>query len=94
MLGLVRRKPSSVAMDRIALTIGVLDVVIAVWSLSSLLVLVGLVSAVATPHRLRISVSSGGAIPAAFRVTESPVTSTGVVLVSYERAGDVETGSF
>ena len=33
----------------------------------------------------------GGAIPAAFRVTESEVTSTGVVLVSYERAGAVET---
>jgi dihydrofolate reductase len=37
---------------------------------------------------------AGGAIPAAFRVTESQVTSTGVVLVSYERAGAVETGSF
>jgi dihydrofolate reductase len=35
----------------------------------------------------------GGSIPAAFRVTESQVTSTGVVLVSYERAGAVETGS-
>lgn len=33
----------------------------------------------------------GGAIPAAFRVTESQVTSTGVVLVSYERAGAVPT---
>ncbi|MFU8889954.1 MAG: dihydrofolate reductase, partial [Trueperaceae bacterium] len=31
-------------------------------------------------------------MPAAFRVTESQVTSTGVILVSYERAGDVETG--
>ena len=29
----------------------------------------------------------GGAIPVAFRVVESEVTSTGVVLVSYERAG-------
>ena len=37
---------------------------------------------------------AGGAIPAAFTVTESHVTSTGVVLVSYERAGAVETGSF
>jgi dihydrofolate reductase len=37
---------------------------------------------------------AGGAIPAAFAVTESHVTSTGVVLVSYERAGAVETGSF
>jgi dihydrofolate reductase len=35
----------------------------------------------------------GGAIPAAFRVTESQVTSTGVILVSYERAGAIETGS-
>ncbi|MDA0699776.1 MAG: dihydrofolate reductase family protein, partial [bacterium] len=36
----------------------------------------------------------GGAIPAAFRVAESEVTSTGVVLVSYERAGEVGTGSY
>ena len=35
----------------------------------------------------------GGAIPAVFRVAESQVTSTGVVLASYERAGAVETGS-
>jgi dihydrofolate reductase len=35
----------------------------------------------------------GGAIPAAFRVTESQVTPTGVILASYERAGDAETGS-
>jgi dihydrofolate reductase len=34
----------------------------------------------------------GGAIPAAFRLAEHQVTSTGVVLASYERAGDVETG--
>ena len=33
----------------------------------------------------------GGAIPAAFRVAESEVTSTGVVLVSYERAGAIPT---
>ena len=37
---------------------------------------------------------AGGAIAAAFRLTESQVTSTGVVLASYERAGAVETGSF
>jgi dihydrofolate reductase len=37
---------------------------------------------------------AGGAIPAAFRLTDSQVTSTGVVLASYERAGAVETGSF
>jgi dihydrofolate reductase len=34
-----------------------------------------------------------GAIPAAFKVTESTVTSKGVILVSYERAGAVQTGS-
>ncbi len=37
---------------------------------------------------------AGGSIPAAFRVSESHVTSTGVVVVNYERAGEVETGSF
>jgi dihydrofolate reductase len=36
----------------------------------------------------------GGAIPAAFRVADHHVTSTGVILVTYERAGEVETGSF
>ena len=35
---------------------------------------------------------AGGSIPMAFRVTESQVTSTGVVLVSYERVGEVQTG--
>jgi dihydrofolate reductase len=34
----------------------------------------------------------GGAIPAAFRVTESQVTPTGVILVSYQRNGGVQTG--
>jgi len=34
----------------------------------------------------------GGAIPAAFRVTESEVTSTGVILASYARAGAIPTG--
>jgi len=34
-----------------------------------------------------------GTIPAAFRVTESTVTSKGVILVNYERAGAVPTGS-
>lgn len=33
----------------------------------------------------------GGAIPAAFRVAESEVTSKGVVLASYERAGAIPT---
>ena len=34
-----------------------------------------------------------GTIPAAFKVTESTVTSKGVVIVHYERAGAVPTGS-
>ncbi|MFL6390060.1 MAG: dihydrofolate reductase family protein [Terriglobales bacterium] len=34
-----------------------------------------------------------GTIPAAFKVTESTVTSKGVILVNYERAGAVQTGS-
>lgn len=33
-----------------------------------------------------------GTIPAAFKVTESTVTSTGVIIVNYERAGAVPTG--
>jgi dihydrofolate reductase len=32
-------------------------------------------------------------IPAAFKVTESTVTSKGVIIVNYERAGAVPTGS-
>ena len=34
-----------------------------------------------------------GTIPAAFKVTESTVTSKGVILVNYERTGAVPTGS-
>jgi dihydrofolate reductase len=34
-----------------------------------------------------------GTIPAAFKVTESTVTSKGVIIVKYERAGAVPTGS-
>ncbi len=34
-----------------------------------------------------------GTIPAAFKVTESAVTPTGVIVVNYERAGAVVTGS-
>lgn len=34
-----------------------------------------------------------GTIPAAFRVTESQVTTKGVIVVNYERAGAVGTGS-
>jgi len=34
-----------------------------------------------------------GTIPAAFKVTESTVTSKGVIIVNYKRAGAVPTGS-
>jgi dihydrofolate reductase len=34
-----------------------------------------------------------GTIPAAFKVTESTVTSKSVIFVNYERAGPVPTGS-
>ncbi len=34
-----------------------------------------------------------GTIPAAFKVTESKVTSNGVIIVNYERAGTISTGS-
>jgi len=34
-----------------------------------------------------------GAIPAAFNVTESTVTSKGVILINYKRAGKVKTGN-
>jgi dihydrofolate reductase len=37
---------------------------------------------------------AGGTIPAAFRVTEIKVGSTGVIAVTYGRAGAVRTGSF
>ena len=33
-----------------------------------------------------------GAIPAAFKVTESQVSPTGVIIVNYERAGAITTG--
>jgi len=36
---------------------------------------------------------AGGTIPAAFKVTETIVESTGVLLVNYERAGAVQTGT-
>lgn len=35
-----------------------------------------------------------GTIPAAFKVTESTVTPNGVIVVNYERAGAITTGSF
>jgi dihydrofolate reductase len=34
-----------------------------------------------------------GTIPAAFKVTESKVTPKGVIVVNYERAGDIKSGS-
>jgi len=36
---------------------------------------------------------SGGAIPAAFVVTESTVTPGGVIIVNYKRDGDIKTGT-
>lgn len=35
-----------------------------------------------------------GTIPAAFEVTDSKTATTGVLLLNYERAGDVQYGSF
>ncbi|TGL31366.1 dihydrofolate reductase [Leptospira koniambonensis] len=35
-----------------------------------------------------------GTIPAMFKVTESQVSSNGVIIVNYKRAGEVKTGSF
>jgi dihydrofolate reductase len=37
---------------------------------------------------------AGGAIPAAFKVTESKVSTTGVIIVNYERAGAITAGRF
>jgi len=37
---------------------------------------------------------AGGTIPAAFKVTESQVSPNGIIIVNYERAGAVTTGSF
>jgi len=36
---------------------------------------------------------ANGTIPAAFKLTESKVGSTGVIVVNYERAGEITTGS-
>ena len=35
-----------------------------------------------------------GTIPAAFKVTDSQVSPTGIIIVNYERAGAITTGSF
>ncbi|MEX1997913.1 MAG: dihydrofolate reductase family protein [Candidatus Andersenbacteria bacterium] len=37
---------------------------------------------------------SDGAIPAAFKLTDSKVSPKGVIVANYERAGEVKTGSF
>ncbi len=36
---------------------------------------------------------SGGAIPASFKLTESIVTPTGVIIANYKRSGEVKTGN-
>ena len=35
---------------------------------------------------------AGGTIPAAFKVTEGVITSSGILVVNYERAGAITTG--
>ncbi|EQA55530.1 dihydrofolate reductase family protein [Leptospira kmetyi] len=35
-----------------------------------------------------------GTIPAAFKVTESQISPNGIIIVNYERAGEVQTGRF
>jgi dihydrofolate reductase len=40
-----------------------------------------------------IRLFADGMSPAAFKVTESTVTSKGVIIVNYERAGALPTGS-
>ncbi|MDG0812769.1 dihydrofolate reductase family protein [Cohnella rhizosphaerae] len=37
---------------------------------------------------------AGGAIPAAFMLADSAVASNGVIVVNYERAGAIATGSY
>lgn len=36
---------------------------------------------------------AGGTIPAAFKVTEGQITPNGIIIVNYERDGDVKTGA-
>src|SRR4029079_19288033 len=36
----------------------------------------------------------GSAMPAAFKLVKSQTSSTGVIIASYERAGEIEVGSF
>jgi dihydrofolate reductase len=35
-----------------------------------------------------------GTLPAAFRLQETNISPTGVIIASYKRAGEVQTGSF
>lgn len=35
-----------------------------------------------------------GTIPAAFKLTRSQASTTGVLMASYERSGEIKTGSF
>lgn len=35
-----------------------------------------------------------GSIPAAYKLTESKISPSGIIIANYERAGDVKTGSF
>jgi hypothetical protein len=35
-----------------------------------------------------------GTIPAAFKVSESHISPSGIIIVNYERAGAVKTGSY
>ncbi|TIP84155.1 MAG: dihydrofolate reductase, partial [Mesorhizobium sp.] len=35
-----------------------------------------------------------GAIPAAFKLNRSQASTTGVIIATYERAGEIKTGSF
>ncbi|KQZ87163.1 dihydrofolate reductase [Mesorhizobium sp. Root157] len=36
----------------------------------------------------------GGAMPAAFKLVSSQVSATGVIMATYQRSGDIKTGSF
>ena len=45
-------------------------------------------------ERLPAHVVGDGAIPAAFRLTKSVTSPNGTLIATYERAGDVATGSF
>jgi hypothetical protein len=48
----------------------------------------------AHPYTHRQRVAGDGAIPAALELLENKVSTTGVVMTRYHRAGAVKTGSF